>query len=59
MSAMCPQCARLFPPCGLIPDHDGCEGSMQNPRCPESDGRPLWSGESNPHFYRNQPGWQS
>lgn len=27
-----------------------CPGSKQNPRCAESDARPLWNGEPNPHF---------
>ena len=61
--AMCPHCGGLFPDTGsLIPTHDWprptlqvCEGSGQIARNPRSDGRPLWNGESNPHFYRNQP----
>lgn len=55
---MCPYCGALFPARQtLIPTHvldeslgDVCTGSKQNPRNPESDGRPLWSGEPNPHF---------
>lgn len=61
---MCPHCGeRLKPVGGLIPYHDNkpfrqvCPGSKQKPRCAESDGRPLWNGEPNPHYYRNQPGW--
>lgn len=61
---MCPQCGELTGMTreGLVPEHAAqegepgplCMGSMQNPRNPESDGRPLWNGKSNPHFYRNQ-----
>ncbi len=57
---MCPHCGWLTPATGLIPTHGWltthqvCPGSDQNPRCPESDGRPLWNGEPNPHFYRNK-----
>ena len=56
---MCPHCGRLFNKAvaGLIPVHDWpplcrqvCPGSGQIPRCPESDARPLWNGEPNPHF---------
>lgn len=60
--AMCPHCGETFEGYHeLIPYHDYpkpcrqvCPGSKQIPRCSESDGRPLWNGESNPHFYRNQ-----
>jgi len=62
--SMCPHCGEVFegwPNGGLIPFHDYpkpgravCPGSQQNPRNPESDGRPLWNGESNMNFYRNQ-----
>lgn len=58
---MCPHCgALLAPEGGLTRAHNYpaltrqvCPGSRQTPRCPESDGRSLWNGESNPHFYRN------
>lgn len=54
---MCPHCGELFKMGILIPYHDWpkptgqvCPGSKQNPRNPESDARPLWNGERNPHF---------
>jgi len=56
---MCPHCGALVE-CGadsLTPYHDWpiptrqvCPGSKQNPRCAESDARPLWNGQPNPHF---------
>lgn len=62
-TGMCPHCGEILKMTGeLTPTHDWpklmrqvCPGSQQNPRNAESDGRPLWNGESNPHFYRNQP----
>lgn len=55
---MCPYCGDLFRArTGLIPEHGvgaNCLGSLQIPRNPESDGRPLWNGKSNPHFYKNK-----
>lgn len=66
MNSMCPHCGGLFEADGLIPYHDWpkptrqvCPGSLQNPRYPESDGRLLWNGKPNEHFYRNQPQWQN
>lgn len=53
--SMCPQCGRVVrvTRAGLTYRHGGgCVGSGQVPRCAESDGRPLWSGQPNPHFYR-------
>ncbi len=56
---MCPHCAAL---CGVgndsltpyhnypLPTRQVCPGSKQNARCAESDARPLWNGEPNPHF---------
>lgn len=42
----------------LVPAHDfdgeACPGGGQYPRCAESDGRRLWNGQPNPHYYRNQ-----
>lgn len=56
---MCPHCGTLVGVVGLVPTHPWpagseqvCPGSEQNPRCPESDARPLWNGEANPHFSR-------
>lgn len=59
---MCPHCGRLFSERGqLIPKHRqrngkkplsgavDCPGSWQGPRNPESDRRPLWNGQPNPH----------
>lgn len=63
MSSMCPYCGTIvrlrhnltathnWPP----PTRQVCPGSGQNPRNPETDGRPLWNGEPNPHYYRNRP----
>ena len=63
LTQMCPHCGYLL---GAVLDlttvHavDGdpgkgvCPGSQQIPRCAESDGRPLWNGKPNPHFYRNR-----
>lgn len=58
--SMCPHCGRLFTQLvkgRLIPTHDHpppcravCPGSGQNPRNSETDRRPLWSGQSNPHL---------
>lgn len=58
MKQMCPHCGGLVgvTKSGLTYQHFGfdtglaCPGSRQNPRCPESDARPLWNGKSNPHF---------
>lgn len=55
---MCPHCGELFPDAAeLIPTHDYpkpcrsvCPGSRQHPRNPESDRRPLWSGNPNQHI---------
>jgi len=57
---MCPHCGDLFPESSftLIPTHRAkdqfppatCPGSRQNPRNPETDNRPLWNGEPNPHL---------
>ena len=60
---MCPHCGSIIViRDSLIGTHDYppftrqvCPGSQQNPRCAESDGRPLWNGEPNQHYYRNQP----
>lgn len=59
---MCPHCGTLVdvePDSRLVPYHSWplptrqvCPGSKQIPRCAESDGRPLWNGQSNPHYYR-------
>ncbi len=61
--SMCPACGKLIgrvdmmlaePIPGLIPRHDSagaeCAGTGQSPRNPESDRRPLWNGEANPHI---------
>jgi len=60
-SSMCPHCGELFSPCDLIPTHNWpkptrqvCPGSGQIPRDPISDGRPLWNGKPNPHFFRTK-----
>lgn len=63
-TGMCPHCGeivRLSEGDWLTATHDWpkptrqvCPGSQQNPRNPESDGRPLWNGEANPHYYRNK-----
>lgn len=56
---MCPHCGELFPDAFiLVPSHAAkdqpepatCPGSRQNPRNPETDNRPLWNGEPNPHL---------
>jgi hypothetical protein len=54
---MCPHCGKLVKTAPLVPTHDWpatirqvCPGSGQIPRCAESDARPLWNGEPNPHF---------
>ncbi len=62
---MCPQCGLLFARKDLvhetlIPEHTEqvgpdlltCRGTEQHPRNPESDGRILWNGKPNPHYYR-------
>lgn len=56
---MCPHCGRIVAIIrGLTARHDNhnnsgfCKGSRQIARCAESDGRPLWNGKPNPHFYR-------
>lgn len=59
---MCPHCGLIVElRDGLVCPHSErngpirvCPGTGQNPRCAESDGRPLWNGESNPHYYRNR-----
>jgi hypothetical protein len=59
---MCPHCGAIFPQTtDLVPSHDVapllrqiCPGAHQHWRNPLSDGRPLWNGKANPHFYRNQ-----
>lgn len=66
---MCPHCGRVwadndpaYPQShGLTPSHslleaEWCPGSGQNPRNSLTDGRALWSGASNPHYYRNHQG---
>ena len=61
MSGMCPHCGQDVPLTvgHLTYPHDDpdtgrtCDGSEQNPRCAESDGRPLWNGKPNLRFYRN------
>lgn len=52
---MCPFCGkRMACPTGLTPTHNTgfghCPGSEQNPRCIDSDLRPLWNGEPSPAF---------
>lgn len=56
---MCPHCGQivLVGPDTLTEYHDWpiptrqvCPGSKQNPRCAESDRRPLWNGQPNPHI---------
>lgn len=62
MTGMCPHCGEIVAlKEGLTKYHDWprptrqvCPGSRQIPRNPESDGRPLWNGKSNPHFYKNR-----
>lgn len=55
---MCPHCGVLVITAELVPGHDydrqRCPGSGQIPRCAESDGRRLWSGKPNAHYYRNR-----
>lgn len=56
MTLMCPYCGDL---CGVgsdtltnvhwLMDAVVCPGSQQNPRCAQSDARPLWNGKPNPH----------
>ena len=58
MSDMYPHCGALVTVNGgLTAYHDWpvltrqvCPGSEQNPRCAESDARPLWNGKPNPHL---------
>jgi hypothetical protein len=58
MSDMCPHCGKIVTvKDGLTPYHNWpvptravCPGSKQNPRCAESDKRPLWNGDLNPHI---------
>lgn len=58
MSGMCPHCGRIVRLSSghltyLHIDDSGvgdCPGSRQNPRCAESDRRPLWNGKPNPHI---------
>lgn len=55
---MCPHCGEEVAIVnGLTAFHDQaedaartCPGSGQNPRCAESDARPLWNGEPNRRF---------
>lgn len=57
-TGMCPHCGEVVGiKDGLTVYHDWpkptrqvCPGSKQNPRNPESDGRPLWNGEPNTRF---------
>lgn len=61
-TAMCPHCGEDVPiKRGLTIEHSvfvgnpldpwaWCPGSRQNPRCAESDARPLWNGKPNPRF---------
>lgn len=61
-TGMCPHCGEIITVMnGLTTYHDYpkpcravCPGSKQYPRNPETDGRILWNGQSNPHYYRNQ-----
>jgi len=58
MTGMCPHCGRIVRLSNghltyLHIDESGvgdCPGSRQNPRCAESDRRPLWNGKPNPHI---------
>ena len=63
MADMCPHCgAPVIVKNSLtvthswpIPTRQVCPGSGQNPRCAESDARPLWNGERNPHIAAREP----
>lgn len=58
MTGMCPHCGEEVEVKGdLTAYHDYpkplriiCPGSMQYPRCAESDARPLWNGKPNTRF---------
>ena len=58
MTGMCPHCGRIVRLSnGHLTykhmEHGGpgyCPGGQQNPRCAESDARPLWNGKPNPHI---------
>lgn len=59
LTGMCPHCGAIvgLSEGGLTTTHDWpkptrqvCPGSQQNPRCAESDHRPLWNGKPNPHL---------
>lgn len=63
LRGMCPHCGgivRIAKTTHLTYTHNWpkftrqvCPGSHQNPRNAESDGRPLWNGKPNRHYYRN------
>ncbi len=61
-TGMCPYCGTIVTiRNGLTTTHDWppmtrqvCPGTRENHRNPESDGRPLWNGKPNPHYYRNR-----
>lgn len=57
-NGMCPHCGRIVRVTtgGLTYRHFDCPGSRQNPRCAESDARPLWNGKPNPHLAREDRG---
>ena len=61
MTGMCPHCGELFPISDrdLVPIHYDlrpvrvvCPGTGQIWRNPQSDARPLWSGEPNPNMHQ-------
>lgn len=58
-TGMCPHCGAIVGVWGSLTvehlDEHGavCPGSVQNARCAESDRRPLWNGEPNPHLVRD------
>lgn len=55
-TGMCPHCGAIVGVWGSLTvehlDEHGavCPGSVQNARCAESDRRPLWNGQPNPHL---------
>jgi len=56
MTGMCPHCGAIVRightlTVRHLAKGEPCPGSRQNPRNPESDARPLWNGERNPHFH--------
>lgn len=63
-SGMCPHCGEIVRvERSLTVYHDWpkpfrqvCPGSLQNPRCAESDGRVLWNGQPNRRFTGNVAG---